>query len=536
MADPTLPPEAPRVRLNPSWPGVTGQSITVPAGGSLQAAIDAYRDGDCLVLDNGADYLGNFVVGAGKGLVIRSNQELGPPARLVSPNSDPALRVQAGSRRVYAKGLAFTSQPGAALGALCWFIVYIDPTGATKPEELATDITFDGCTIDGGPNLRTLSGLRADGNRVAFINGSILNIHYDGFDSQAFCSTTGAGPFLIRNSRLEGAGENVMFGGADPAFPNLVPSDIELDKVVLYKPLSWKVGDPNYAGIPWTVKNLFELKNARRVHVHDCRMENNWQHAQTGFAILLTPRNQGGFAPWSCVEDVLIENTQVWGSDSGITLQNADETKAAGSRRIALQNLLIAGTRWTGLNIASGPDDLLIDHVTVIPNNYLAWSGAAPGLRTIVQNSIFGYGSFGGEAGFIQGATTQKNAFVLFPGDLGDGMGNLRIAASYYGDPSGVWAGFKAYQTPEAAGLSPAGVLSVTSPLKGTATDGKDIGYIEVISAPTPPPVPPPTPTPPPPTPHPDPTPPPTPPPPTPTLEQRIAALEAWRAAVKAAS
>lgn len=524
MADPTLSPEAPRVRLSPSWPGVTGQTISIPAGSDLQAAINAYRDGDCLVLENGVDYPGNFVVPAGKGLTIRSNQESGPPPRLVSLNSDPALRIMAGARRVYAKALGFTAQPGAAFGALCWFIVYIDPAGAVKPEDLATDITFDGCTIDGGPTLRSLSGLRADGNRIAFINGSILNAHYDGFDSQAFGSTTGAGPFLIRNSRLEGAGENVMFGGADPTIPNLVPSDIELDKVTLFKPLTWKVGDPSYAGIPWTVKNLFELKNARRVHVHDCTMENNWQHAQTGFAILLTPRNQGGFAPWSTVEDVLIENVKVINSFSGITLQNADETKAAGSRRIALQNLLVAGTRWTGLNIASGPDDLLIDHVTVIPNNYLAWSGAAPGLRTTVRNSIFGYGSFGGEVGFIQGATTQKNAFVLFPGDLGDGMGNIRIAAPYYGDPVGVWAGFKAYPTPEAAGLSPAGVLSVTSPLKGAATDGKDIGYLEaapVVTPPQPSPVP-----------HPD----PTPPPPALTLEQRIAALEAWRVAVKAAS
>jgi hypothetical protein len=33
----------------------------------------------------------------------------------------------------------------------------------------------------------------------------------------------------------------------------------------LFKPLSWKIGHPTYAGTPWSVKNILELKNARRV-------------------------------------------------------------------------------------------------------------------------------------------------------------------------------------------------------------------------------------------------------------------------------
>ena len=36
---------------------------------------------------------------------------------------------------------------------------------------------------------------------------------------------------------------------------------------LLGDPLSWRIGDPSYAGTEWSVKNLFELKNARRVLV-----------------------------------------------------------------------------------------------------------------------------------------------------------------------------------------------------------------------------------------------------------------------------
>ena len=54
------------------------------------------------------------------------------------------------------------------------------------------------------------------------------------------------------------------------------------------------------------MKNLFELKNARRVLVEGNLMEYVWQEAQIGYAILLTPRNQDGKAPWVTIEDVTI--------------------------------------------------------------------------------------------------------------------------------------------------------------------------------------------------------------------------------------
>ena len=61
-----------------------------------------------------------------------------------------------------------------------------------------------------------------------------------------------------------------MFGGADPSIQNLVPSDIEIVGNHFNKPLAWQ--DPQ----GYVIKNLFELKNARRVLVEGNVFENNW--------------------------------------------------------------------------------------------------------------------------------------------------------------------------------------------------------------------------------------------------------------------
>src|SRR5207245_10804232 len=108
-------------------------------------------------------------------------------------------------------------------------------------------------------------------------------------------------PISICTNTIEGSAENAIFGAADPASPDFIPSDIEIRRNYFFKPLSWRVGDPSYAGIHWVVKNLLELKNAQRVLIDGNLFENNWQDAQGGTAILFTVRHQDGTTPWSIV-------------------------------------------------------------------------------------------------------------------------------------------------------------------------------------------------------------------------------------------
>ena len=61
---------------------------------------------------------------------------------------------------------------------------------------------------------------------------------------------------------------------------------------------------PRPAGTVWSVKNIFELKNARNVVVENNIFENHWKESQPGYAIVLTPRNSNGACTWCVVEHV----------------------------------------------------------------------------------------------------------------------------------------------------------------------------------------------------------------------------------------
>ena len=90
------------------------------------------------------------------------------------------------------------------------------------------------------------------------------------------------------------------------------------------------------------MKNIFELKNARRVLIEGNLFEYNWAQAQTGFAILFTVRNQNGSAPWTVVEDVTFRNNIVRHSASGVSILGRDDNYPSGqTKRILIQNNLL---------------------------------------------------------------------------------------------------------------------------------------------------------------------------------------------------
>ena len=155
-------------------------------------------------------------------------------------------------------------------------------------------------------------------------------------DSQAIAGWNTPGPITIRNNYLEAAGENILFGGAQINIPNVVPSDILVEDNVLTK-------DPQWRGTSWTVKNLFELKNARRVLVRRNMMEYNWSGAQAGFAVVLTPRNSSGRTPWVVIEDVEFSCNVIRSAASVFNILGHDDTARSGQ----LARLLI--TRQPGL-------------------------------------------------------------------------------------------------------------------------------------------------------------------------------------------
>src|SRR5207249_11202520 len=101
--DPTLP-----TLLNTAYTAPTGATITVPAGGDFQAALNSAQPGDQILLAAGATYVGPFTLPVKAGnswILIRSptadanlpaeGQRMKPayaagPPKIVSPNSGPA--------------------------------------------------------------------------------------------------------------------------------------------------------------------------------------------------------------------------------------------------------------------------------------------------------------------------------------------------------------------------------------------------------------------------------------------------------------
>src|SRR5262245_29514968 len=233
-------PEPPRVFLDTTYIAPAGKTINVAAGGDVQAAIEQARPGDVIKLQAGATFTGNFRLPSKSGsewIVIRSSAadaDLPPPGtritpaknammpKLISPNADPVVYTDEGAHHYRFIGVEF----GVAAGKDIYNMIAFgaDQTSLAKTPH---DLIIDRCYIHGNDAGNVRRGVMLNCARAAVIDSYISNCHGEGFDTQAICGWNGSGPFKIVNNYLEGAGENVMFGGAKPSIRNLIASDVE---------------------------------------------------------------------------------------------------------------------------------------------------------------------------------------------------------------------------------------------------------------------------------------------------------------------
>jgi hypothetical protein len=440
-------PVLPAATVNTQMPVVTGRTIRVPAGNAaaLQSALETAVGGDEIVLPNGAEYIGSFRLPrrTSGGVVLIRSEVVSTPrgtrvtpaaassfATITTPDVFPALVADTGTVGWRIVGLRFR------IGATAqdnYGIVVLGRSGETSEAQLVKNIVLDRVLITAGDR-STSRCLSMNGNVLAVIDSWLADCHAKGRDSQGILGWNGAGPMLIQNNHIEGAGQNIMFGGADPTIRDLTPSDITIRRNHLFKPLSW-------GGGKWTVKAAFELKHARRVLFEENVIENHWIDAQVGFAILLQAVSQYGTAPWSKVWDITIRNNVIRNSTSGInilsrmTYENVRPTDP--TRRVLLQNNLFVDVGSDPITGASGGalTQLLGDHedVTLVQNTLLRKATGTPAFavlfageankRLTVVNNVFDasqYGLFGSGASeglvalntFTSGARVLGNAMV----------------------------------------------------------------------------------------------------------------------------
>jgi hypothetical protein len=230
--------------------------IPVPAGGNLQAAIDAAQGGDVIQLEPGATYIGNFVLrnkpGVTTPIVIRSaapdSSLPGPGVRMTplyapllpkirSANSMASLRTAAGAHHWTLQLLEFQAN----------YLGYGDiinlGTGETSQNDLSLvpyDLVVDRVYVHGDPVHGQKRCIALNSRDTVVTNSYVSDCKAIGQDSQALGGFNGPGNYRIENNFLEAAAENFLLGGADPPIPNLIPTNIVFRRNHLSKPLEWR--------------------------------------------------------------------------------------------------------------------------------------------------------------------------------------------------------------------------------------------------------------------------------------------------------
>lgn len=375
------PAELPRVFMQSAMSDTPapGRTILVSAGASLETALNNASCGDTIELQAGATFSGLFTLPAKDcddqhWIVIRSSapDSVLPPegtrmtpcfAGVASLPGRPALNcastqkvtatlvaIKAGGPITFASGANhYRIGPGleitrpAGIGINYGLII--------KDADIPVDhIVVDRDWLHGSPRDETTRGVYLSGITYAAVVDSYLNDFHCNtaigacVDSQAISGGLGnlpQGTWKITNNFLEAAAENILFGGG---VGTTVPTDIEIRHNHLFKPMTWMPGHAGFVGgvntdprkctqfgtpgyCPFTVKNLFELKNAQRVLFEGNILEYTWPgFTQHGAAILLTALSQGGTTgnPNATVADVTIRYNHVSHATSGIVMAKPD--------------------------------------------------------------------------------------------------------------------------------------------------------------------------------------------------------------------
>jgi hypothetical protein len=506
---------------------VLGATLTVNAGGNLQAAIDAAQPGDTIVLQAGATFTGPFTLRAKNGtayITIRSSTPdslLPVPGTRITPAHAPLLaKIRPG-----ASGSALRTVPGASYWRLQ--LLEILPSASTSGSTLIEfgsggpinqsslsqvphHLMVDRCYVHGNPTYGYRRGLALNSSHSEVRDSHFSDFKGVGYDTQAIAGWNGPGPYLIENNHLEASGENIMFGGGDPEINNLVPSNITIRRNLFTKPTAWKTQS-------WTLKNLLELKNAQDVVIEGNIFENNWLAAQKGYAIALTPRNQDGTAPWSVVRNVTLQNNVVRHVAGVINISGYDDLKPSRqTENIVIRNNLAfdVSTRHTTrsgtpaearfMAVGNGPKNITVRHNTVDNDGagtIAFYKGTSPTGTLIygveLASNLLRDNRYGIKGDAVSEGTATFTAFtpgaVVLRNAIGGANPQLYPTGNDYPTLAAWLADFVSPATGDYR-------LKSTSLSKNAADDGKDIGvdFAELNAALAgasnpPPPSPPPT-------------------------------------------
>ena len=417
-----------------------GKQIRVPAKSNLATAIDDAKCGDTLLLPAGASFdatvLPSKKCDDQHYITVRTDtpdSKLPPEGTRISPawggvaslpGRPPFAQPSGGPARLLATVVARRPE-GVSVGDHLRFIgiEWTTPPdaniGRIVTAEHTDHVIFDRNWFHAADGAEV-------GHGVGIIHGShmiaVINSYISGLNCIArtgkCTDATGIGggggdepisTLKIYNNFVEAAGENIMFGGSGAT---IVPTDIEIRRNHLFRPMLWKEGEPGYtpaaSGNPYIVKNNFELKSAIRVLFEANLLENSWGgFSQTGYSILLTPKNQSNLCPVCRVNDVTVRFNRIRNVAGVLLIANA-LSKTGGSTtdggRYSIHDLFAddlhdkdykGGGPFLVLVSTRPPvHDIQIDHVTAfVKSVLLSVLNDGPRLPNFtLTNSVFSVG------------------------------------------------------------------------------------------------------------------------------------------------
>lgn len=331
----------------------------------------------------------------------------------------------------------------------------------------------------------------------------------------------------IVDNFLESSGQNIFLGGAAAS---VRPEDFEIRRNHLFKPMFWNRTSPDHQEPTPIVKNLFELKNARRLLFEANYLENSWGgFSQVGPAIVLTPRNNLNkitgqvTCPECAVTDVTIR--YVWVRKVNQVLQIAnpmDKIKPAPGNSYSIHDIVAEGLGYPecgkacggAQNQLAGPPgsapkdstmhDIVVDHITFIPMKEpkdLMIMGGPPQTdpndpprmynitwtNTIADVGAYGVWPLGGtpeqNCSYFPGATPKTRIEACWKGNSAFRGNVLAGGASIRGQKPEWPEGNPIVDSLESVGFAKLNHgldgdyhLAANSKLKGKATDGRDPG------------------------------------------------------------
>jgi hypothetical protein len=534
------PAELPRVYIDSSMAATPapGSTISVNAGGDLQAALDSAQCGDTIALQAGASFSGYFIVPAkscddAHWIIVRTDapdSALPPEGSRINPcyagvaslPGRPAFSCPSVNNvmaKIVFEGIG--DQPlGIANGANHYRFLGLEIT-RTSPGQVIYDLVsmqgtaaylvFDRDWLHGTAHDETTRGIGLSGSTyVSVVDSYFSDFHCVALtgacgDSQAISGGLGnnpMGPYKIVDNYLEASGENLMFGGGEAT---QVPQDIEIRLNHLYKPMIWMRGQAGFVGgsngNPFIVKNHIELKNGVRMLFEGNVLENTWGgFTQAGNTILLTPKNQGGNCAVCTVHDITIRYSTTSHMGGGIVIgDGASDSGAlsAGAWNESIHDVVIDDVDATAYNgyghllqeTNANPQtpihDVVINHITGLTTGsygmlVVGADATNPKMANFSwTNNILAAGSglLSTGGGSANCASAPGGATAIFGNCFQPYAFNHNVLIAAYGNwPAGN------FEPPSAASVGFVDLaqgnyqLQPSSPYKAAGSDGMDLG------------------------------------------------------------